>query len=183
LERIAHCRRYPNRIADLFSAKPVILHGRYTKAASGTIKLRGKVSGRDYVREIPINFPESESKNDVIATLWARTRIDDLTKKDYKGVADGNALAEVQQTITNIGLEYRLLTQFTSFVAVEERIVNQNGQPTRVEVPVELPQGVNRQTTLGEAMKSLPLTVLRRRSILVRRRSVRFLLTAEALLI
>jgi Ca-activated chloride channel family protein len=142
---------YPNRIADLFSAKPVILHGRYTKAASGTIKLRGKVSGRDYVREIPINFPESESKNDVIATLWARTRIDDLTKKDYKGVADGNALAEVQQTITNIGLEYRLLTQFTSFVAVEERIVNQNGQPTRVEVPVELPQGVNRQTTLGES--------------------------------
>jgi Ca-activated chloride channel family protein len=149
---------YPNRIADLFSAKPVILHGRYTKAANGTIKLRGKVGGQDYVREIPINFPENESKNDVLATLWARTRIDDLTKKDYKGVADGNALAEIQQTITNIGLEYRLLTQFTSFVAVEERIVNQNGQPTRVEVPVELPQGVNRQTTLGESSETVTVT-------------------------
>jgi hypothetical protein len=42
---------YPNRIADLFSAKPVILHGRYTKAASGTIKLAAKSVGR-YAREI-----------------------------------------------------------------------------------------------------------------------------------
>lgn len=141
---------YPKRIADLFSAKPVILHGRYTKGAGGTIKLRGKVGGQDYVREIPVVLPESESKNGVLATLWARTRIDDLTKKDYKGAAEGNALAEVQQTITNIGLEYRLLTQFTSFVAVEERVVNQNGKPTRVDVPVELPQGVNRKSTLGE---------------------------------
>ncbi|MEO8074631.1 MAG: VIT and VWA domain-containing protein, partial [Acidobacteriota bacterium] len=43
---------YPNKIRDLFSAKPVILHGRYTKAGSGTIRLKGKVSGQDVVREI-----------------------------------------------------------------------------------------------------------------------------------
>ena len=36
---------YPGRLTDLFTAKPVILHGRYTKAARGTIKLRGKVAG------------------------------------------------------------------------------------------------------------------------------------------
>ncbi|HXH69266.1 MAG TPA: VIT and VWA domain-containing protein, partial [Pyrinomonadaceae bacterium] len=56
---------YPNRIGDLFSAKPVILHGRYTKGASGTIRLKGKVAGQDLVREIPVSFPETESRNDV----------------------------------------------------------------------------------------------------------------------
>ena len=141
---------YPNRISDLFSAKPVVIYGRYTKGATGTIKLKGKVGGQDLVREIAVNFPETESKNDVLATLWARTRIDDLMKQDYKGVQDGNAKPEVQNTITNIGLEYRLLTQFTSFVAVEEIIKTQGGQPIKVEVPVELPQGMNRETTLGE---------------------------------
>jgi Ca-activated chloride channel family protein len=141
---------YPNRIADLFSAKPVILHGRYTKGASGTIKLKGKVAGQDLVREIPVNFPETESRNDVLATLWARTRIDDLTKQDYRGVQEGKAKKEVQDTITNIGLEYRLLSQFTSFVAVEERIKTQGGKPVKVEVPVEFPDGMNRKTTLGD---------------------------------
>jgi Ca-activated chloride channel family protein len=142
---------YPNRISDLFSAKPVVIHGRYTKGASGTIKLKGKVGGQDLVREIAVNLPAGESGNDVLATLWARTRIDDLTAKDYQGVQDGRAKPEVQNTITNIGLEYRLLTQFTSFVAVEEVIKTQGGKLIKVEVPVEFPDGMNRKTTLGDA--------------------------------
>ncbi|MGC2235583.1 MAG: TonB family protein [Pyrinomonadaceae bacterium] len=134
---------YPNTLSDLFSAKPVILHGRYTKGASGTIKLKGKVAGQDYVREILVNFPETESKHDVLATLWARTRIDELMTKNYIAAQDDKARSEAQNTITNIGLEYRLLTQFTSFVAVEDRIKTQGGQPVKVDVPVEKPAGMS----------------------------------------
>jgi Ca-activated chloride channel family protein len=131
---------YPKRINDLFSAKPVIVHGRFTKAGSGVIKLKGKSFGRETVREIPVNFPENEPNHDVLATLWARERIDDLTKQDYQ-----NAKPEIKEQITNLGLEFRLLTQFTSFVAVEERVVTDGGQPRRIEVPVELPDGVSRE--------------------------------------
>lgn len=141
---------YPNRITDLFSAKPVIVHGRYTKAGRGTIRLKGKVGGIGTVREIAVNLPEAESANDVLATLWARQRVDDLMKQDYQGVQNGNAKSEVQNTIAGIGLEYRLLTQFTSFVAVEEMIKTQGGKPVKVEVPVSFPDGMNRETTLGE---------------------------------
>lgn len=141
---------YPNRISDLFSAKPVVVHGRYTKGASGTIKLKGKIGGTETIREININFPENEPNNDVLATLWARQRVDDLMKKDYQGIQNGNANPEIQNTIASIGLEYRLLTQFTSFVAVEEIIKTQGGKPVKVEVPVEFPDGMNRSTTLGE---------------------------------
>ncbi|MGI9056647.1 MAG: TonB family protein [Pyrinomonadaceae bacterium] len=141
---------YPNRISDLFSAKPVILHGRFTNAASGTIRLKGKVSGQDLIREIPVNFPETENKNDVLATLWARTRIDDLVNEVLKNSADEKPESlELKKrninTITQIGLEYRLLTQFTSFVAVEERIVNRNGKPKKIEVPVEQADGTLRE--------------------------------------
>lgn len=132
---------YPNKIRDLFSAKPVILHGRYTKAANGTIRLKGKMSGQDVVREILVNLPEIKNENDVLATLWARTKIDDLTKQDYN-----NANVEVQKTITNIGLEFRLLTQFTSFVAVEEITRTVGGKPKRVEVPINLPEGMSEDT-------------------------------------
>jgi Ca-activated chloride channel family protein len=152
---------YPNRIADLFSAKPVIVHGRYTKGASGTIKLKGKIGGQETVREIAVNFPETDNRNDVLATLWARNRIDDLVKQDYKGAQDGNVKPEVQQSITNIGLEYRLLTQFTSLVAVEEIIKTKGGKPIKVEVPVEFPQGMNRQTTLGDDDDAIKVDISR----------------------
>lgn len=134
---------YPKRQPDLFSAKPLIIHGRYLKSGSGTIKLKGKFAGQEVVREIPVNFTENTAGNDVLATLWARTRIDDLMSTDYNSVAqNGKTKPEIEQTITQLGLEYRLMTQFTSFVAVEEKVVNQNGKPVRVDVPVELPQGV-----------------------------------------
>jgi Ca-activated chloride channel family protein len=35
------------------------------------------------------------------------------------------------------------MTQFTSFVAVEERVINIGGKQRRVHVPVEMPDGVN----------------------------------------
>jgi Ca-activated chloride channel family protein len=146
---------YPKRIPDLFGAKPVILTGRYTGAGRGTIKLKGKMSGRDFVREIPVEFPETESRHDVLATLWARTRIDDLMSKDWNGIQQGNAKPEVQETITQLGLEYRLMTQFTSFVAVEEMTVTDGGVPRRIDVPVELPAGVSREGVFGESDKEV----------------------------
>jgi outer membrane lipoprotein-sorting protein len=64
----------------------------------------------------------------------------------YKDTNDAKAKAEIQEQITSLGIEFRLLTQFTSFVAVEDQIVNQNGKPTRVEVPVKSPDGMNRES-------------------------------------
>jgi Ca-activated chloride channel family protein len=134
---------YPKRIPDLFGAKPVVITGRYTGSGTGTVKLKGKMGGQDFVREIPVNLPESEANHDVLATLWARTRIDDLMSQDYSGAQQGNMRDGLKETITQLGLEYRLMTQFTSFVAVEEMVVTEGGQPRRVEVPVELPEGVS----------------------------------------
>jgi Ca-activated chloride channel family protein len=131
---------YPVKIPDLFSAKPVIVNGRYTKAASGTIRLRGKVAGQEYSREIAVNLPEAEAANDVLATLWARKRIDQLsTARESSGVDSAKNVNE----ITQLGLEFRILTENTSFVAVEDRVVNRNGKPVTIQVPVAIPEGVD----------------------------------------
>ncbi len=109
------------------------------------------MSGREFVREIPVDFPESMAQHDVLAPLWARSRIDNLMGQDFAGVQQGAMKPELKETITNLGLEYRLMTQFTSFVAVEEMIVTEGGQPRRIDVPVEVPEGVNRQAVFGDA--------------------------------
>lgn len=141
---------YPQKIPDLFSAKPVVLSGRFTGAAKGVIRLKGKASGREVIKEIAVDFPDRQASNDVLATLWARNRIDDLMAQDYNGIQQGNPKAEIKETITQLGLEYRLLTQFTSFVAVEEMIITDGGQPRKVEVLVEMPDGVSYDGVFGK---------------------------------
>jgi len=140
---------YPKRVPDLFSAKPVVLYGRYTGSAAGVIHLRGKLAGQPMTRDIRVDLPASEAQHDVLATLWARTRIEDLMSQDYNGIQNGNPRAEVRQAITQLGLDYRLMTQFTSFVAVEEMIVTDGGEPRRVDVPVEMPEGVSYEGVFG----------------------------------
>jgi Ca-activated chloride channel family protein len=140
---------YPKRLPDLFSAKPVVLSGRYTAPGKGVIRLRGKMAGRDVTRDIHVDLPGSESRHEVLATLWARTRIDDLMAQDYAGLQQGTAGAEVREAITQLGLDYRLMTQFTSFVAVEEMTITDGGQPRRIDVPVEMPDGVSSEGIFG----------------------------------
>ncbi|REJ75611.1 MAG: VWA domain-containing protein [Acidobacteria bacterium] len=140
---------YPKRINDLFSAKPLIVHGRYKNGGKGSVTLKGRSFGREVVREIPVNFPKKQPAHDVLATLWARTRIGELMSEDYSGIQTGKPEKEIEEAITNLGLEYRLMTQFTSFVAVEERVVTDGGKPMTIEVPVEMPEGVSREGVFG----------------------------------
>ena len=130
---------YPAKIGDLFSSKPVVLKGRYSGAAKGKVTLKGRLAGAPYEREIAIALPEVEPANSVLASLWARQRIDELSAEALKS----KEAAKLNKQITELGLEFGLMTQFTSFVAVEERVVNYNGRPRRVEVPVEIPEGLN----------------------------------------
>jgi Ca-activated chloride channel family protein len=134
---------YPKRIPDLFGAKPLILTGRYTAPGSGTIKLKGKMAGSDFTREIPVTLPETMALHDVLAPLWARARIDDLMSEDYMGAQLGKMRMDLKSTITQLAMEFRLMTQFTSFVAVEEITVTDGGMPRRIDVPVAVPAGVD----------------------------------------
>ena len=140
---------YPKRLPDLFSAKPLIVKGRYATPGKGTIRLRGKVAGRAVVRKIEVELPGYEPQHEVLATLWARTKIADLMAQDYRGIQQGTTKVNVKDAITQLGLDYRLMTQFTSFVAVEEMTITEGGQSRRVDVPVEMPDGVSYEGVFG----------------------------------
>jgi len=130
---------YPSKLGDLFSAKPVIVKGRYLRGAKGTIKLKGTFAGSPYERSIDVSLPDAEAANDSLASLWARQRIDELSS-DALNAEEPSA---IEKQITDLGLEFRLMTKFTSFVAVEDRIVNRSGQQVKVEVPVAAADGVD----------------------------------------
>jgi len=132
---------YPKAIPDLFSAKPVIVSGRYAGAGQGIIRLKGMMSGQQSVREIPVQLPEQETQHDVLATLWARRKVDDLMGQDMSGIQAGKVRDDLKTEIVNLGLAYRMMTQFTSCVAFDETNATDGVGPRRVDVPVETPAG------------------------------------------
>ncbi len=141
---------YPKSHPDLFSGKPLIITGRYSGDARGTATLKGKRAGSPYSRKIEINFPQNEPRHDVLASLWARTKIEDLMDQDLTGIQGGTPDQSIKSAITDLGLAFRLMTQYTSFVAVEEKIVTEGGVPKTIAVPVEMPDGVSYEGVFGE---------------------------------
>ncbi len=134
---------FPSRPADLFAGRPVVLLARYTGSASGTVRLQGQRAGDPYTREISVTLPAAEKRNAVLGRLWARQRISQIMSQDWQGMQQGAPKDDLKEQIVQLGLEHRLMTQFTSFVAVEEVPVTDGGPARVMEVPVEVPAGVS----------------------------------------
>jgi hypothetical protein len=128
---------YPKRIPDLFGVKPLIFSGRYNGGAQGSIRLKGKRAGQDFVRDIPVELPAATADHDVLATLWGRRKIDELMTEELASTGDQKARDKKREEIVQLGLDFRLMTQYTSFVAVDEVISTGGEDPIRVNVPVE----------------------------------------------
>lgn len=62
--------------------------------------------------------------------------------QDFAGLQRGAMRDDLQQQIVKLGIDYRLMTPFTSFVAVEDKVITEGGARRRVEVPVEMPDGM-----------------------------------------
>lgn len=134
---------YPKRIPDLFSAKPVVVSGRYRDAGHGVVKITGKMGGHPFERAVQVDFAAA-AQRDGIRSLWARTKLGEL-------MIEGTA--QNKDAITELGLQYRLMTPFTSFVAVEHKTISEAGKLRTVEVPVEVPEGVDGRMAGADAAK------------------------------
>jgi len=86
-----------------------------------------------------VNGAKPDPRNAALKYLWARERIKFLD--DYRGAGEDPAkVAEV----TKLGLDYNLLTAYTSFIAIEEVPVNDDPNGLRtVKQALPLPQGVS----------------------------------------
>jgi len=124
----------PISLPDLFAQRPLILFGKY-RSAQGRIAVSGKTVSGPYEKIIQVSPSREDEHNIALKYLWARERITGLS--DYGGVG-----AKVAEEVKNLGLHYHLMTQYTSFVAVDT-IVRDTGELVTVKQPLPLPDGVS----------------------------------------
>jgi Ca-activated chloride channel family protein len=141
---------FPRHIPDVFSAAPIILKGRYSRASEGDIILRGILRGKPWQRKIHVVLPAVQKDGgEAMPSVWAREKMADLEAQDWMASQGMSTKADVREQMTALALEYRLMSPFTSFVAVEERVVNVGGQQRTLDVPVEMPEGVSYEGIFG----------------------------------
>ena len=146
-----------DHLPDLYDQEPIVLLGRFDRAASGSITVRGRTGAGAWERTINVALPATEARHDVVKTLWARGKVDELLLPKLAQVESQTLDAPTKRTVIRLGESYSIATPFTSFVAVEKSRVIIGGKPMLVAVPVELPDGTNWAGFFGEGVQPAQL--------------------------
>jgi Ca-activated chloride channel family protein len=129
---------FPTSAPDLFADRPLIIYGKWKKPMAGTISIKGKTNEQELSVQIPIlKFGELYEGN-ALKYLWARNKIAILS--DY--ATFGNE-KKYEPDVTALGLQYQLLTKYTSFVAVDYLVRNTDSGLVKVKQVIPLPEGVS----------------------------------------
>lgn len=140
----------PISVPDVFAERPVILFGKWRGKPQGKLVLDGHTAAGEYHAELPVQASLNDRENSALGYLWARHRIAALTDLENL-TSSGNQRDE----ILRLGLDYHLLTQYTSFIAVDQVIRNKGATDNTVDQPSPLPEGVE-DTALGAEVPSTP---------------------------
>ncbi|MCA9294513.1 MAG: VWA domain-containing protein [Phycisphaerales bacterium] len=134
---------FPANAPDLFVGRPVVFTGKLDGDMPGELVVTGRVGGKERVLHIDVTRGET-ADHPALAAVWARNAIKDLTSRSvYETIND------LQGTVRTLALEYRLVSAYTSFVAVDSLVRTDGDHGISVTVPVHVPEGVRYDTTVG----------------------------------
>lgn len=141
----------PLAVPDVFAQRPVVLFGKWRGAATGRLVLEGRAADGPFRATLDVDSRRVSEQNGALRYLWARHRIATLTDQEALDGAGSERAA-----ILDLGLRYNLLTQYTSFIAVDRLVRNvAPAAAASVDQPSPLPQGVS-NLAVGAAVPSTP---------------------------
>ena len=113
----------PQQIGTVYRGQQMIVFGHYWDGGVADIRLRGKVSGAEKSYQTSFEFPAVSEENPEIERLWAYASIRHLIDRmDYLG-----ADPDLETAVTDLAVEYGLVTDYTSMVVVRDEVFDASG--------------------------------------------------------
>ncbi len=127
----------PEKIPDVFAQRPIIISGKYRGTPEGTVYVNGQNGKQEMKTYFEVERFAQKDTSQVLKYLWARRKlqtIQDFPNTRYYGNKAKFKNANKDE-IVELGLKYHLMTNHTSFVAVDTEVVddslsNQNYNPS-----------------------------------------------------
>lgn len=136
----------PPSIPDVMADRPILVFGKWKGKPRGRITLRGFSGDHPFVTRSDISGIKPLKTNAALRYLWARHRI--VLLSDYNRLRPDD---ERVKEVTSLGLTYNLLTAYTSFIAVDNRIRQKDGDTVTIKQPLPLPKGVSDYAVGGQS--------------------------------
>ena len=134
---------WPARIPDLYAGEPVVVTAALDKL-DGAVLVSGERDGRRWEAHIAL---ERDAAGSGLGVLWAREKVAAL----LDALRDGAAESEVRAQIIELATAHRLVTRYTSFVAVDKTPVRPLEEDAKLAaVPTLLPEGWEYDKVFGE---------------------------------
>lgn len=114
--------RSPATIGSLYRGQQLVLFGHYRGDGPADVRLRAKVSGQPIEYRTRFEFPAQSSLNPELERLWAYAQIRDFQET----MEDFGEQADLKQAITDLALEYGLVTDHTSMVVLRDEAFTQH---------------------------------------------------------
>lgn len=131
-------------VPDLYAGAPLLRLVRFNMPPQpGVIRVSGELAGTSWQQTLTLAAGADGTRGAPgVASLWARERIEQMLDQRYQGLHEDSVRAEVLA----LALTHRLLSPYTSFVAVEQQVSRPQGVPLRsVAVPGTRPRGQSAQ--------------------------------------
>lgn len=139
---------YPQRVPDLFAGQPVLVAFKFEgEQHSKDIEVSGQTlkkpwSRRLQLQDLSASSDHSSDYSKGVASIWAREKIATLLDQKLMGADE----EQVRAAVLEVALEHHLMSPYTSFVAVEERISRAPGIGVdKASVPNLQPRGQSPQ--------------------------------------
>lgn len=113
----------PEKITSIYRGQQLIVFGHYYGSGEAKVSLSGKISGKETLYQTSFNFPDKATENPEVERLWAYATIERLGRK----MENFGEEAETKEAIIDLGVEYGLVTDYTSMVVVGEKVFKQLG--------------------------------------------------------
>jgi len=135
---VAQVETFPEHLPDLYSGQPLLVSARWQKGVDKDIKQVIRVSGTlastawqeqvDITKEKKqaVNGDSSQNTSDNgVAQWWAKQKINHLSLLQRR--SSTQIKTEIKAQITQLALKHHLVSPYTSFIAIEEKVSrNQN---------------------------------------------------------
>lgn len=105
----------PRQLPSLYHGMPMRLYGRYRGQGTAKVRVQADVNGAAIDQAVTLKFPEAEPANPEIERMWAWRRVDRLLKEADRA-GSRNAVTD---EIVRLGETYSIVTEYTSFIVLE----------------------------------------------------------------
>jgi len=99
------------------------MFGHYWGDGFADVRLSGKISGAKKEYRTQIEFSGVDKANPELERLWAFASIEDMMEEIHNFGED----ADIKQAVTDLGVEYGLVTDYTSMLVVRDEVFDSLG--------------------------------------------------------